>query len=250
MQRIDYTFARHEEKYLLNKQQFSRLYEFLQTMTAPDRFGNYRVNNIYYDTSSYDIIRRSMEKPLYKEKLRLRYYGNVQPDEVFLELKKKYDGIVYKRRITLGKPQIDALIASPADEADEFVSGCQITQEIRHYLLSIPPLTNQSAISYKRIALVGLHEPNLRITFDTEVLFNGVWSLCDDRIIMEIKADCAMPPQLSRVLSANRVFPSSFSKYKTAYMHYIYPFKQEIFRKSPKSSEPEFSGSEKQLCPI
>ena len=52
---------------------------------------NYNIYNIYYDTDNSDVIRHSISKPYYKEKLRLRsyYIPNNSNDKVFLELKRK-----------------------------------------------------------------------------------------------------------------------------------------------------------------
>jgi hypothetical protein len=221
--KTDMTFARCEEKYLLTFAQYEPLCGFLGGITVPDAHAQYKVNNVYYDTATYAVIRRSIEKPtpLYKEKLRLRYYGNSSqpPDSVFLELKKKFNGIVYKRRISLKKSDVAKFFAG--ETAD-----CQIAGEIRVFLNSIDPIVNEVAISYERQALTGIGGfSDLRITFDTRVRYEGHDLLEQGQVLMEIKSATAMPLELARYLSENAVFPSSFSKYKAAYTNHI--FKEE-----------------------
>ena len=100
-------FQRHEIKYLTNPKQRAYLEEVLKDRMVPDPHGESTICNVYYDTPNYRLIRRSLEKPAYKEKIRVRSYGTAAPDDmVFLELKKKYDGIVYKRRIELKESDI------------------------------------------------------------------------------------------------------------------------------------------------
>ena len=96
-----YTFERRELKYRITDAQRAALEAAFDARMVPDEHGESTICNIYYDTADYRLIRASLEKPAYKEKLRLRSYGVTEPGgEVFLELKKKYKGIVYKRRIT------------------------------------------------------------------------------------------------------------------------------------------------------
>ena len=95
-------FKRHELKYLVSAEQREFIESEFERYMIPDEHGESTICNIYYDTHDFRLIRRSLEKPVYKEKLRLRSYGTASKDEkVFLELKKKYKGIVYKRRISL-----------------------------------------------------------------------------------------------------------------------------------------------------
>ena len=109
-----YTFERRELKYRITDAQRAALEAAFDARMVPDEHGESTICNTYYDTADYRLIRASLEKPAYKEKLRLRSYGATEPGgEVFLELKKKYKGIVYKRRITL-----------PEDAAGEFIAGC------------------------------------------------------------------------------------------------------------------------------
>ncbi len=93
------TFQRIEKKYLLDQKQYQELKEKLMDHVVPDKYFETSIRSLYYDTDKFELIRRSIEKPEYKEKLRVRSYGKAdQNDEVFVELKKKLDGMVYKRR--------------------------------------------------------------------------------------------------------------------------------------------------------
>jgi hypothetical protein len=231
MTKLDFTFSRYEEKYLLDKKQHEAILAFLPEITIPDAFAEYRVNNIYYDTETYDVIRRSIEKPIYKEKLRLRYYGEFSggvphDQQVFLELKKKFSGVVYKRRIMLDKSDAERVLSEPGAPCTggEFT---QVRQEIQHFLASIPAITNEVIISYRRTALTGRDDENLRVTFDTDVVLRDGQKSCnlmqDELMLMEIKTATAMPLALARFLSAHAIYPANYSKYKTAYINYIYP---------------------------
>ncbi len=156
-------FQRHEKKYLLDREQYTALRDRLSPRMQEDRYGSYTIGNIYYDTPDYRLIRASLEKPVYKEKLRLRSYGT--PDSqspVFLELKKKFDGVVYKRRAVL-----------TLDQAEEFLSDRvypggqeQILHEIDWAVGFYRP-EPKVFIGYDRIALCSEEDPELRVTFDT-----------------------------------------------------------------------------------
>ena len=158
-------FKRLEIKYLLSEDQYIKLRKRLAHYMQDDEYGLSTISSIYYDTDNYDVIRTSLEKPEYKEKLRLRVYGEVKPDSTaFLELKKKYDGVVYKRRITL-----------KLNEALNYLNNgiypskdSQILREIDYFIKYYRP-TKKTYIAYDRIAMYGLKDPDLRITFDKEI---------------------------------------------------------------------------------
>ena len=108
METYQAVFKRKEVKYLLTEAQLAALRPALETHMEPDAFAHSSISNLYYDTPDFRMLRRSQEKPAYKEKLRLRGYG--VPDEetqVFPEIKKKAEGIVYKRRVRM--PYGDAI---------------------------------------------------------------------------------------------------------------------------------------------
>ena len=162
------TFKRREIKYLLDDDVYNSLKERLQARLVEDEYGRSTICNIYYDTPDFRIIRKSLEKLVYKEKLRLRSYGTAgAEDKVFVELKKKYNGIVYKRRETLTLAQSDEYLAghtkAPCDT--------QIFREIdwfRDYYGNLKPAMY---ISYEREAYYSLENPDLRITFDRNIMY-------------------------------------------------------------------------------
>lgn len=219
-------FKRYEKKYLLDGGTFRELFTRLQEYMKPDRYGNTTVCNIYYDTPDHRLIRTSLEKPVYKEKLRLRSYGVPQKDAaVFVELKKKYKGVVYKRRIGM-----------PLQEAERFLNcgesagrKTQIEKEIGWVLGYYPRLGPAMFLSYDRIAAICAENPNLRITFDSRILWRedaldlsaGAWGrqlLQPGQRIMEVKIPGSMPLWLARLLDEYQVYPASYSKYGNAYL--------------------------------
>ncbi len=229
------TFERIEEKYLLNPAQLRAMQRGLVGHMHPDPFGRSTISSIYYDTDDYRLIRTSLEKPKYKEKLRVRGYGKLEADStVFVELKKKYNGVVYKRRAQLPLTQADALLSGEAIETDS-----QVLREIRYFMKLYNPYP-RVLLSYRRIAYTGAEE-GLRITFDDTVRFRtsalmmsaGVWGqsiLPQGITLMEIKVPGAMPLWLCDVLNENRIYPTSFSKYGTCYRDYLYPEMQQVAR--------------------
>lgn len=219
------TFERTEKKYVISDAQYRLLKTVLDRHMTEDVYGCYTICNIYYDTPNNDLIRRSIEKPLYKEKLRLRTYGVATDDSnSFLEIKKKYKGVVFKRRIAL-----------PLHEAMAYLEHGQIPQKtgqifseidyLIHYYHVVPKLY----LAYDRIALTGRNEESgLRITFDTHIRSrtdrldlrerdDGEPLLPDGEWVMEIKASGAMPLWLTALLTEQKIYPSSFSKYGKAY---------------------------------
>lgn len=220
-----YTFERRELKYRITDAQRAALEAAFDARMVPDEYGESTICNIYYDTADYRLIRASLEKPAYKEKLRLRSYGATEPGgEVFLELKKKYKGIVYKRRITL-----------PEDAAGEFIAGRaplgehgQIGREIEYFTAFYAPLLPAVHLSYERSAWFSREDRDLRITFDKNIRFRqedvsltlpagGRRILPEGESLMEIKAAAALPLWLVSELDTLGIYQSTFSKYGEAY---------------------------------
>lgn len=217
-------FARTEKKYLVDETTFNTLMQALALYTEKDIHDRYTIANVYYDSPSFDLIRRSIEKPLYKEKFRVRSYGVPKSeDTVFVEIKKKFDGVVYKRRETMS-----------CEEAVVFTEQgipprrTQIMEELA-YCLKLHKLLPQIYLAYDRTALYGKDDPLLRITFDDNVRYRfdaldltvgdrGVQYPLDGCRIMEIKVNGAMPLWLTQILSELRIYPCSFSKYGRIYM--------------------------------
>ena len=102
------TMQRYEIKYLLGAREKEAVLQAMSPYMELDEYGRTTIRNVYFDTDSFRLIRRSLEKPAYKEKLRIRSYQPARPDDpVFVELKKKYQSVVYKRRVVL--PEQEAL---------------------------------------------------------------------------------------------------------------------------------------------
>lgn len=218
-------FKRYEKKYLLSASQYCYICEYLTSYTVPDRYADTKVCNIYFDTPNKQLIRSSIEKPVYKEKLRLRCYGDVKNDSrCFLELKKKYKGVVYKRRISAQYDKgLDYLCGK-----DDCIEPSQIKEEIEYFKNFYPHLSPAMCIFYDRLAFCEKSDPNVRLTFDTNIicrendldLTRGVYGkriLSEDMVLLEIKTLGGMPIWLSQMLSRFEIYPSSFSKYGTAY---------------------------------
>ncbi|MDO4555556.1 MAG: polyphosphate polymerase domain-containing protein [Lachnospiraceae bacterium] len=217
-------FNRYEKKYLMTEEIYRKLRFQIKNDMQEDEYGLHTICNIYYDTPQSLLIRRSLEKPVYKEKLRLRSYGI--PDlhsDVFLEIKKKYKGIVNKRRIQLTLEEAYQYL----EHGNRPEKKSQILNEI-DYLLQIYPLKQGIYLAYDRIALFGRKDPEFRVTFDKNIrsrrtmmgLENGDFGtklLPDFYYLMETKILGATPVWFSRILSELEIYPISFSKYGNIY---------------------------------
>lgn len=225
------TFKRYELKYLLTEAQKRIITDAMQAYMALDRYGRTVIRNLYFDTGNYRLIRHSIEKPVYKEKLRMRSYGVIPEDgQCFVELKKKYDHIVYKRRLTM--PQNDALRWLAGDHS--LTPGCQIGQEIEYFRDYYGNLHPTVFLSYAREAFYSRDGSDFRVTFDNEILCrqDGL-SLCEepagspllpeDMTLMEIKTSGGIPLWMTHLLTQNQIFKTSYSKYGTAYEKLIFP---------------------------
>lgn len=219
-----YSFQRIEKKYFISPAQAeTMLGEMRQHMTA-DRYGEYAIGNIYCDTDNFRLIRASLEKPAYKEKLRIRCYGVPKAgDKVFVELKKKCGGVVYKRRVTAPLPQAERFLRTETAPAE----WGQIGQELQWFQRFYDTMPRMY-IGYDRTAWAGTEDPELRITFDRNIRWrcdrltldagdDGKRLLPEDQILMEVKIPGACPLWLCRALSAQYIYPASFSKYGACY---------------------------------
>ena len=216
------TFQRYELKYLVSDSQRREILAAIGHRMSLDKYGKSTIKNIYFDTPDMRIIRRSLEGPAYKEKLRLRSYAG---GDVFLELKKKYDQVVYKRREKMTEQQ--ALEYICAGKPLGFES--QILSEIEYFLKFYRNLKPSMFLSYDREAYFDREDPELRVTFDDNILWRvdglrfdagigGEPVLKPGQSLMEIKISGAMPLWLSRILSEAGAYKTSFSKYGRAYL--------------------------------
>ena len=227
MKKMECVFQRYEKKYLLSSRQYLALLEKLAPYMELDVYGKHTICNIYYDTESYELIRTSIEKPSYKEKLRIRSYGVPNDDSnVFLELKKKVCGIVYKRRVCMNYEEAMCYLTYGTISIQS-----QILKEIDWFLERYHP-NQKTFIAYDRMAYVGKEDENLRITFDFDLRWRrdhvdlaygdeGERILSQDEVLMEIKIPEAMPLWLSNILNELLIFPVSFSKYGICYKEHL-----------------------------
>ncbi len=256
-------FERKEVKYVLSATQYERFRALIDPYMTLDVYGEARVNSVYFDTPARELIERSLDKPLYKEKLRMRWYdcgtadadagadaADLAADPVFVELKKKFKGIVYKRRVSCSRkaaqayllgicPYEAAVQAFPLDAqalADEELAprSVQIAREIDAFCARWNTLVPSMLISCDRIALA-LRErfaaqENVRITFDTHLMYEDLAALGTPEpsgqthaildptcFVMEIKVAGPYPLWLVEALDACDIRPQSFSKYGEAY---------------------------------
>lgn len=221
------TFERTEKKYMLTSEQFDRLSLLLADKMTIDQYGKHTICNLYYDTDDFYLIRHSIEKPEYKEKLRLRSYGiPTENSKVFVELKKKCCGVVYKRREQLPLSQACAWL-----DGQTPLQTNQIMKEISWFVERYQP-SAKVLLAYDRMALYGHDDPGLRITFDDSIRWRttaldlnmGDWGallLPKSTRLMEIKLCGSMPLWLANALSEVEAYPCSFSKYGEIYRQHL-----------------------------
>ncbi len=224
------TFKRYELKYLLTRQQAGALREAMTGHLKLDQFGHSVIRNLYFDTDDYRLVRRSIEKPLYKEKLRVRSYQKASAESpVFVELKKKFDGVVYKRRLVL--PHREAMNA--LENGKPLPAGGQIAREIGAFRSFYgPSLLPAMALSYEREAFCPVDGVDFRLTLDENILWRtdsldlsascwGTPVIAPDLILMELKTPGGIPLWMVHFLSAHRIRQISISKYGEAYTQLI-----------------------------
>lgn len=224
-------FKRVEKKYLLSENLYQKLFEKINNYITVDTYDFSTICNIYFDTDDYLLVNRSIEKPIYKEKVRLRSYGIPKKNsKVFLEIKKKCKGIVGKRRV-----------AAPLKEFYTYFNtgkypnvDRQIMNEI-DYCFKFYNLKPKVFLAYDRYSYKGKDDSNFRITFDKNIrsrmdnLYlengdNGVLLLDKNYYIMEVKTLGSYPLWFAQILSELNIYPTSFSKYGNVY-------KKQIFKK-------------------
>lgn len=217
-------FKRYETKFMLTDADTELLYPLILEHMRGDEHKNKQICNIYFDTPDYRLIRASVEKPTFKEKLRLRSYGVPTEDDIcYAEIKRKYKHTVYKRRIAL-----------PEGEAMQYLTGKtrapegQITREIDYMLEFYKNLAPVLYLSYEREAFFDKTDPTLRLTLDRNIIWRtenlrlssgsyGTPLLAEGEVLMEIKSSGAIPLWLTSWLSERKIYKRSFSKYGTVY---------------------------------
>jgi hypothetical protein len=230
-----YIFKRTEKKYFITEEAAAALFERIGDLIFPDPHGKSTVYNIYLDTPTFLLIRNSIDARDYKEKLRMRSYGVPKPDtKVFFELKKKYKGVVYKRRLSMTYAEALYYIENKVRPKDS-----QIMREIDYSMNFYGWPGAGAVIMYDREAFYFKENDEVRITFDRNVRYrfddlttasgdSGTLITQPGSVLMEIKTDGAMPLPLARALSELKIYPSKFSKYGTAYNDMLVKSKSTI----------------------
>ncbi len=218
-------FKRIEKKYLLSEAQYAALFQKIGSHLKPDKYGRSTVLSLYLDTMDHRMIRSSMEAVDYKEKLRLRSYGTAGADStVFLELKKKLGGVVYKRRAAMTLKEADRYLRLGIKPFES-----QIMSELDWAMRLYGRPRGAMLIACEREAWFDEEHPDLRLTFDRNIRYRenelrldrgsaGIHLLPGGTVLLEIKTAGAMPLWLAEALDAAGILPGSFSKYGAAYM--------------------------------
>ena len=251
-------FKRYELKYIITREQKARILDAMQPYMIPDIYGRSTIRNIYFDTDDYILARHSIAKPDFKEKLRIRSYSAATSEStVFVELKRKADHLVYKRRVAL--PECTAMSWTQGLRAGGYPNSQmstlippQMGREIDYFLSYYGHLRPTVFLSYDRQAFrmrddaiaghtgqTAQHDMDFRVTFDENILFRdydlslksevyGTPLLEEGKVLMELKCSGGLPMWMVEVLSAEHVYKTSFSKYGTAYTNYIHPMQQSM----------------------
>lgn len=216
-------FKRVEEKYLLNYDQYKKLFASINEYIEKDKYFETTICNIYFDNNEDELIYTSMDKPIYKHKLRIRSYGIPKiDDDVFLEIKFKFKKVVGKRRIKIKLKEFKNYL-----KTRKYCGNDQIMKEI-DYLFNLYDLKPSYFIAYDRLSYREKNNENLRITIDTnlrsrkeklslELGDKGKLYFNEEKYIMEIKTLGAMPLWLVKSLSDLGIYPVSFSKFGSIY---------------------------------
>ena len=228
---VNYKFERIEKKFWMSAEQYNRLLPVLLSHLQYDGFGLSTVCNIYYDTPDFALIRRSIERPSFKEKLRLRSYGiPTDSDTVFVEIKRKLNGIGYKRRISVPFGKAKKLLRGEAIRCD----NPQIEEELLEFVRRYHPRP-MVYLTYQRYAMTAGDDSAFRVTIDRDLKYRiseaenpseeGMRPIMADQsaVLMEIKALGAIPRWLTDEMSRLKIYQAPFSKVGTCYIRHIAP---------------------------
>jgi SPX domain protein involved in polyphosphate accumulation len=232
---VQRVFNRYEKKYLLDDDTYKAFRRELDPYMQEDEFGLHTIRNIYFDTKDDALIRTSIEKPRYKEKFRVRCYGQPEEDGVcFLEIKKKYNGLVNKRRIPMSLEEAEDYLIKGIDPEEQSQIFHEVDYFLEHY--EVEP---KRYIAYDRVALYGKEDPEFRVTFDINIrsrvrdltLFsdeNTEPLLAPGYHLMEVKISDALPLWFAHLLSKYGIYSTSFSKYGMFYIRQMAGIKEEV----------------------
>ena len=222
------TFMRREVKYILSEKDYAAVRTAIAPYMTEDKYGKHAICNIYCDSVNSDLIRSSLDKPVYKEKLRLRSYGKAKDDSnAFLEIKKKYKGVVYKRRLQMPYKELFDYVTYGIKPQKQ----SQVLEEI-DYLINRAQLMPKIVICYDRLAMFGNEDNEFRLTFDGNIRSRtdnldlragdyGTLLSGQPFRIMEIKVADSMPLWMTQILSELKIQTGSFSKYGSIYTQQI-----------------------------
>ncbi|MCR4911600.1 MAG: polyphosphate polymerase domain-containing protein [Bacilli bacterium] len=214
---------RYELKYILNKEQLAYFQEEILKYMKIDKYGLTTISSVYYDTPNCTLINKSIEKPAYKEKIRLRSYGLAKDDSpVFLEIKRKNEKIVYKRRIVTTEKKVDKFF-----NQDEEFGQEQISRELLAFKENYGVLIPKYLIIYDRVAYYQ-DNSDLRITIDMNPRYRvedlnlhtsneGIYLLNEGEAILEVKVQHSVPLWLVKILTEAKIYQNSFSKVGNAH---------------------------------
>lgn len=213
-------FKRVEQKYLLNKEEYEKMQELINNYFNKDIYYESKIKNIYFDNLQNDMLINSLEKPIFKKKIRLRNYD--EDNKYYFEIKEKYKGVVYKRRVKIDKEEYYKYLNNGIIDNDN-----QITKEINYYLkyYNIHPYIY---VAYDRLSYKSKDDENFRITFDNNLRYrldnldidndsNTSNYFNKDMYIMEVKCLDSLPYFFIKYLSNNKIYPKSFSKVGSIY---------------------------------
>ncbi len=223
---VNFTFMRSEVKYRIPHDRYEEFLKRIDPYFQLDSYGLTTICNIYYDTEKSDLISRSLDKPKYKEKIRLRSYGVPKKDStVYAELKKKFNGIVYKRRASLTCEKAEAYLSGECgpEKEDQIIRELTYARDLYHIKPSL-------YLAYDRMAYFGRVDSDLRLTIDSNIRYRedhltleygdeGTLLPMNGDHLLEIKILGGMPIWLVQILNDLEIYPSSFSKYGAIYKH-------------------------------
>ena len=229
-------FRRVEQKYLITSEQYNALMEALGDKLVKDEYFYNDIYNLYLDAPDHRLIIQSIEKPMYKEKFRVRSYGLAENEDskVYLEIKKKFGGTSHKRRISMTLGEFYKYM----EKGNRPKNANPITLAELDYDFEKYNLQPSILINYERYSYYFRGNKDLRVTFDHNVkyrvkkpdLTNGddMHHIIDkDMYIMEIKSLDSLPIKLSQLLAKLKIYPRGFSKPKNAYLKSLERAKQK-----------------------
>ena len=235
------TFNRYEKKYIMNKDLAALIKSEIKDFIEVDKYSYnsyYTICNVYYDTVNDEVIKHSVSKPRFKEKLRLRCYGSDNVDDiVYLEIKKKINGFVNKRRTYITINEANNLIFYKIMPVKKSYHNTQVLNEIYYYVLN-KILYPKISISYDRQAFFDKENKDFRITFDNHITSRrtnvsvgrnneDVNILDDNLVIMELKTSTSIPLWMTKILTKHKVYSNSFSKYGSEFYEYLIKTRKE-----------------------